>query len=86
MHHHTLPRRDVERVYGALSAAPRSLGSLGPLLPQYTAGQLQWAVGTLLVQGLVKEGDQAASNGLRRDPVLDVVGPFALYIGCESAK
>lgn len=83
---HSLPRRDVEAVYDALSAAPRRLTDLRRLLPQYTPWQLQWAVGTLLVQGLLKEGDQAASDKRRRDPVLDVVGPFASYIGIESAK
>ena len=81
-----LRRQEVEGVYDALSASPRRLMDLGPLLPQYTPWELQWAVGTLIVQGIAKLGDQASSDRVFRDPIIDIVQPFSGYVGCESAK
>jgi len=81
-----LPRDDVEQVYNALSAAPTRLTELYGMFPQYTRWQLQWAVGSLLVQDIIKEGDQSASDKKKRDSNLDIVQPFSNYIGWESAK
>jgi len=83
-----LPRDDVRHVYDTIahSSQPLTLEKVTALCQAYTAGQVYWACGTMIRQGILRTGFSPRSDGKKGDPCLDVAAPFDGYIGMEAAK
>lgn len=83
-----LPRDDVHVVYRAIRNAttPTTREDLYKLLRQYTIPQINWAVGTLVVQGIFKVNPHVRSDRVQTNPSLKAHLPFDGYVGWEEAK
>jgi hypothetical protein len=84
-----LPRNDVRRIYDTMahSATPLTLSQVTAQCPQYSAGQVYWACGTMTRQAIIRPQPAARSDRANPDPAFDVLLPFEEnYIGWEDAK
>ena len=83
-----LPREDVELVYMAVVNTPRTLvrEDIYRLLPQFNVDEINWAVGTMAMQGILTVNPHVRSDRKPGSPSLTVGGPFLSYIGWEEAK
>jgi hypothetical protein len=83
-----LKRADVEVLYNLLVEKPHDLPSLTHQASQYAPEQVRWALGTLVVQGIVRAPVERHMRSDKRqgEPVLEVVLSFDGYIDYEQAK
>ena len=84
-----LPREDVFVVYSTIENYPKPVtrSDLYLLLESnYTKDQINWAVGTMLVQGILKKGVHLTSDKTKGEPQLTPQKEFSEFVGMEQAK